>query len=114
MRRVSASAVRVVGCRPSTMDSTISGARKAQADQAAYVADGQSLARSEVDELGLMPFERAGGELLFNLLAQRYERRSTIITNQSRLLRMGQGIGDGKLTTALLDRLTHHTHILIT
>ena len=62
------------------MDSTISGARKAQADQAAYVADGQSLARSEVDELGLMPFERAGGELLFNLLAQRYERRSTIIT----------------------------------
>jgi DNA replication protein DnaC len=39
----------------------------------------QKVALLVVDELGFVPFERAGGELLFNLLAQRYERRSTII-----------------------------------
>lgn len=68
-----------------------------------------------IDELGFVPFERTGGELLFNLLSERYERRSTMVTTN---LSFGEWVqvmgGDEKLTTALLDRLSHHAHILTT
>ncbi len=66
------------------------------------------------DELGFVPFDRAGGELPFNVFADRYERRSTIVTSNAAFSEWVRVFGDEKLTTALLDRLSHHAHILAT
>jgi len=67
-----------------------------------------------IDELGFVPFDRAGGELLFNLLSERHERRSTLVTTNLAFSEWVEVLGDEKLTTALLDRLAHRAHIMTT
>jgi len=65
-----------------------------------------------VDELGYVPFSREGAELLFQVLAERNERGSVIITTNLGFADWTQVFGDATLTAALLDRLTHKAHII--
>ncbi len=67
-----------------------------------------------IDELGFVPFERTGAELLFNALVKRYQRRATVITTNLNFAEWAKVFGDERMTAALLDRLADNAHVIAT
>jgi hypothetical protein len=65
-----------------------------------------------IDELGFVPLSRTGAELLFEIFSQRYERGATLVTSNLPFNEWTEILGTERLTGALLDRFTHHIHIL--
>ena len=65
-----------------------------------------------LDELGFVPFSQTGAQMLFNFISQRYQHGSLIVTSNLAFAEWTEVFGDPRLTSALLDRMTHHCHIL--
>ena len=80
--------------------------------QRAYAAPPGPRSRLTIDELGFVPLSKTGAELLFEVISQRYERGSIVITSNLPFDEWTEVFGSERLTGAILDRLTHHVNIL--